>query len=210
MSSSSEDMNLNGDLSVNNLTVRGTCTGCGGGGGGPVPLAHFFTNVAVTGVLNAPLVGLVVPTTAPIVIPVGWRCIVQAFASVEGAAPGFPSAHPQIPGPFPLGAPASGGGIGVLTIRQDPGPNQIIWSGKATPVFAPFVNSATQPTGYIATMPLVSRGFFVSDGLPHTYEVEIGIPPWFTVAWFTETDAFDIGLGTPIPGLGLSIFAYPP
>lgn len=39
MSSSSEDMNLNGDLSVNNLTVRGTCTGCGGGGGGSPPFA---------------------------------------------------------------------------------------------------------------------------------------------------------------------------
>jgi hypothetical protein len=209
MSSSSEDMNLQGDLSVNNLTVRGTCTGCGGGSA-TVPIAHFFTNVAVTGAVGAPLVGLVVPTTAPIVIPVGWRVAVQAFAGVQGGAPGFPSVHPQIPGPFPLGAPSSGGGIGTVTIRRDPGPSAIIWHGIGSPVFVPFVNVAIQPTGYAASMSLASRGFFVSDGLAHVYEVEIGIPSWFGVSWATETDAFDIGLGSPIPGLGLSIYAYPP
>lgn len=210
MSSSSEDMNLNGDLSVNNLTVRGECIGCGGGGGGGSPIVHLFGNVAIAGIPGGFLGGLYVPNTGPLVFPVGYRVVMEAHCSVTGGAPGFPSVHPQIPGPFPLGAPSSGGGIGTLTIRRDPGPTAFLWVGKLSPVFVPFVNVDIQPTGYTANMATVARGFFISDGAAHSYEVEIGVPSWFGVSWLAETDAVDIGSGSPIPGLGLSITAYPP
>lgn len=48
--SNQDDLNLNGDISCNNLTVRGKCIGCGGGGGGNQllvgPVMFFGFNAA--------------------------------------------------------------------------------------------------------------------------------------------------------------------
>jgi len=156
-----------------------------------------FPLVSVTSVLDSEFNVDVVPETAPIVIPAGWRVVVRATVPLQAVSASDPT-------PVPPGGEVYGG-LSSVQVRQDPtGADVQVASTVNQLSFMPLSPDGVE-VSWSGGATFVAVSEFISDGAAHTYKVLLRSPRFVGASQsvFANPPVLDTRLG-------LELFATPP